>query len=371
MRIIYFLRFILLLLFSCWTMISDGQNILLKGRILDSTTKKPVEMVNIYLLHDPWVGTVSNEDGQYFLKIKKSDTIVYSHISYRTYLYNPPLKDTVNDIFLVRRPENLKEVVIKANNQEEISAIISNIRKRRKINYVGLRRVYYKVFTRVWDMSGNRLSEFQEYFLHLCRVTSFFPKLKIIHARAKAFAPKAVSEFGKARPYMLLAVFDDYTLIYNNDFLKVSGLNKFDCSLLQEVNIDRHSCYHIRLIRKNKKETWNLFVDKKTYALVMVEYKRNEYSKSLESGVINYQQVDGKWYLKSSRVSLRLDSHPNDVSNRLSVYTKMNTEPLKGYLGFFRILKIHITKFSSGFNSAFWKNNMVVPIPWQIEAQIK
>ncbi len=348
-----------------------GQNIVLKGKILDSTTKKPVEMVNIYLLHNPEIGTISNEDGQYFLTMKKPDTVAFSHISYKTYLFKVSIKGINDTIFLVRRPENLKEVVIKANNLEEIRAIISNIRKNIKNNYIGLKKVYYKVFTRVWGMSGKQLSEFQEYFLHLYRGAYFSPKLKIMHARAKAFTPEKIKMFGNARPYLLLGVFDDYTLIYDNDILKVGALSKFDCSLLQEVNIDHCSCYHIRLTRKNKKETWNLFVDKKTYALVKVEYKKNEYPKSVVNGVINYQQVDGKWYLKSSRVSFWPNSHPNDLTNRLSIYTKMNAESLKGYLGLFKILRIKIAKFSSGFNSDFWKNNVVVPIPKRIKVQIK
>ena len=366
-----FIRFFLSATLTCYSMTNMGQNIVLKGKILDSTTKKPVEMVNIYLLHNPTVGTVANEDGQFLLNMKKPDTVVFSHISYNTYFFKPSLKDTDDYIFLVRRPENLKEVVIEANNQEEIRAIISNIRKHRKVNYVGLKRVYYKVFSRIWDMSGNQLSQFQEYFLHLCRGAFFFPKLKILHARAKAFTPKAIKMFGNARPYLLLGVFDDYTLIYNNDFLKENALGKFDCSLLQEVNIGNRSCYHIRLTRKNQKETWNLFVDKKTYALVKVEYKKKEYPKSVENGVINYQQIGGRWYLKSSRVSFWPENDPNNVSKRLCVYTKINKEPLKGYFSYFKILRIRIKKFSSYFNSNFWKNYVVVPIPEQIKAQIK
>ncbi len=368
-----FKGFFLLALLICCAMTGMGQNIVLKGEILDSTTKKPVELVNIYLLHNPGIGTVSNEDGRYLIKLEKPDTVVFSHISYRTYLYKPSFQDTADNIFLVRRPENLKEVVIKSNNQKEIQNIISNIRKYRKKNYIVRKPVYYKIFARSWDLSGTRLSEFQEYFLHMYQKLPWPPKLKIVHARAKAFTPKALNDFSNDRPYCLLGVFDDYTLIYLNDFLNVSRLNRFDCSLLRAVDIDHYSCYHIKMARKNKKETWDLFVDKKIYALVKVEFekeggKRYKYE---DQGAVNFQQVAGKWYLKSSKESIHWDNPSNDIAKRLFVYTRINKEPLTDYKGLMKIDRIHIAKFSSGFNSDFWKNNVVVPIPKQIKAQIK
>ena len=373
MNVTKFLRFFLLVLLTCWITTGKGQNIVLKGRILDSTKKNPVEMVNIYLLHNPRIGTVSNEDGRYLIKLEKPDTVIFSHISYRTYLYKPSFQDTSDNIFLVRRSENLKEVVIKSNNQKEIQNIISNIRKYRESNYVVWKPVYYKIFARIWDLSGPRLSKFQEYFLHMYQKFPWPPKLKIVHARAKAFTQKALSDFGDDTPDYLLGVFDDYSLIYLNDFLNVSRLNRFDCSLLRAVDIDHYSCYHIKMVRKNKKETWDLFVDKKTYALVKVEFEKvhDKHHKYEDQGVVNFQRVDGKWYLKSSKESTHWDNLSNDITKRLFVYTRINKEPLTDYKGLMKIDRIHIAKFSSGFNSTFWKNNVVVPLPQQIKSQIK
>ncbi len=297
--------------------------------------------------------------------------MVFSHISYKTCLYKPSLKKSDDNIFLERKSINLKELTIKPDNQDEIKNIISNIRKHFRNNYVIWKPVYYNVFARIWDISDNRLSDFEEYFFHLYqKPPPFLPRYKILHGRAKAFTQEAIRSFGKKKSIFLSAIVDDYSLIYEGDFLKRRESGKFHNSLLHEVVIDHYPCYHIKMVGKDKKEIWNLFVEKSTYALVKIEFN-NIQNKGKDTGVVNFQQVKGKWYLKSSRNSYTLVAYPKDVTNRLCVYSWMNKEPLDGYVGIFRAAGIHLSKFSSGFDSKFWKNNVVIPIPQQIKSQVK
>lgn len=60
---------------------------LIKGKIVYEADQKPLVEVNIFLENNPRVGTTSNDQGVFNLKIFgeifPNDTIVFSHVSYK------------------------------------------------------------------------------------------------------------------------------------------------------------------------------------------------------------------------------------------------------------------------------------------------
>ncbi len=363
------MRFFYLCLFFFTGYVGMSQNILLKGEITDSMSDKPVEMVNIYLLHNARIGTISNKDGEFYLKIKKPDTVVFSHISYKSYLYYP--HSGVNDekIHLEINVRDLREIVVKSN-RPDIRRIILNFHNRLKYNYVLWKPVFYRVFVRILETSDNHLSIFQEYFLHLYQKFPFLPKFKIIHGRTRAFTKQSIHNFKNEKLVYVAGIVDDLYLLYFDDFLKERKFDKFNHFLLNEVTIDGHHCYHIRMISKNNIEKADLYVDKLTYALVRIKTETIK-DGIKDQGIVNFQKIDGKWYLKSSKNSYISSANPNEITERLCVYSLIDKEPLKGYKSVIKITNILLSRYSSDFDSNFWKNKQVVPLPDQIKKQLK
>jgi len=62
-----------------------GQNIVLKGTVINSKDKKPISNVNI-LIKDSYIGTITNENGYFRLIIDTSKVsskiVIISHVKY-------------------------------------------------------------------------------------------------------------------------------------------------------------------------------------------------------------------------------------------------------------------------------------------------
>lgn len=100
------------------------------GKIIDRKTKEPIHSVNISLNKKP-VGTISNQDGDFILKLNTSfdqDTILFSCIGYALKLM--PLLELKNQTTISLDPISIriKEVRVTAVTPEEIiRKIIENI----------------------------------------------------------------------------------------------------------------------------------------------------------------------------------------------------------------------------------------------------
>ena len=106
-------QFLITLLFLSTSFLSFSQYI--EGLVLDAETKEPIEGVNV-LIKGIDIGTLTDEKGSYFLKISekriKSDSIVFSHVSYKT-LEIPYTSNSQNySVYLFASVTNLNEVKI-------------------------------------------------------------------------------------------------------------------------------------------------------------------------------------------------------------------------------------------------------------------
>ncbi len=104
----------LLLFFSY--QLTYSQDYTITGLIIDSNSKETIEYVNIGI-SNKGVGTVSNENGLFNLKlnehVKKSDSILFSHIGYETQIIKvSELLNTKNTILLTPGTTILNEVAI-------------------------------------------------------------------------------------------------------------------------------------------------------------------------------------------------------------------------------------------------------------------
>ncbi len=91
----------------------------IKGKLVAEDTKKPVVFAHVYLSNTN-IGTISNGDGEFILKIPKSQqstTIKVSSMGYKTVSYNiSDFKPTDNTITMVPEIINLQEVIVRTND---------------------------------------------------------------------------------------------------------------------------------------------------------------------------------------------------------------------------------------------------------------
>ncbi|WP_418603694.1 carboxypeptidase-like regulatory domain-containing protein [Hwangdonia sp.] len=109
------MKLFILLFFSTFILI--GQNV--KGVVLDEQTKHPLEHVHVFINHSK-TGAVSNKNGEFILKIEvnRNDTISFSAIGYasKKILFSE-LKNSDNIVYLQKKIENLKEVIVASNKE--------------------------------------------------------------------------------------------------------------------------------------------------------------------------------------------------------------------------------------------------------------
>ena len=106
-------KLLVVIIFSFSTFILFSQHI--EGKVLDVTTKDPIAGVNVYLKGCK-TGTFTDENGNYYLKVSfknlKTDTIQFSHISYKK-LQIPFKKNTsLYSVYLIPDSNNLSEIEI-------------------------------------------------------------------------------------------------------------------------------------------------------------------------------------------------------------------------------------------------------------------
>lgn len=103
----------------------------LKGKIIDASSKKPIPYTNIYLANSN-IGTISNNDGEFILKVPQNKTNVPIRISYMGYKIQDLTIEQIqmknNVIELSTEVVTLKELVIRSNDpQNLIRSAIHNI----------------------------------------------------------------------------------------------------------------------------------------------------------------------------------------------------------------------------------------------------
>lgn len=98
---------------------NNNDYITIEGLVRDKESHRKLEFVHVTVPGTP-IGTITNNDGEFLLKLKKSDNInkiMFSHIGYKN---TPMAVDTVNmeniNIFLAPASKNLSEVIIRGGD---------------------------------------------------------------------------------------------------------------------------------------------------------------------------------------------------------------------------------------------------------------
>lgn len=113
----------------------DDSVITISGIVKDQKSKKKLEYVNISV-QGTNIGTVSNSDGEFTLKIParyKSDNLLFTHLGYNNHLYPIGGKSIENETFMLTSDSQvLDEVVIRSGDP---LAIVREAVKKIDLNY--------------------------------------------------------------------------------------------------------------------------------------------------------------------------------------------------------------------------------------------
>ena len=88
----------------------------LNGRVVDAETGDPLPYVTIYL--GPGRGTLTNEEGEYMVKVEANDSVSFSCIGYEKLLL--PVSDVQSLTRMKSIPIHLKELTVQAIPYEHV-----------------------------------------------------------------------------------------------------------------------------------------------------------------------------------------------------------------------------------------------------------
>ena len=136
-----------IVLFICVNLTS-GQTI--SGKIVDNDTQKPLENVNVFLTKNKSIGTTSDENGDFTLKIKlnfnQNDSISFSMIGYNT--LNTTIRFLMENnriIYLSKSSEILEEITVNSKT------------KQRTLKFKKITSLPISIFSRRWKASPSTI----------------------------------------------------------------------------------------------------------------------------------------------------------------------------------------------------------------------
>ena len=300
-----------------------------QGKVIDAKTKKPIVFANVYL-DGTSIGTVTNSEGEFLLKIPKNikkNVLGIAYLGYKNELI--PLKNLETDnnvIALEPSPYPIKEVIIRTSDPLQlIMTAIRNIKNNyptqpeQQIGFyretIKQNRNYIEVAEAVLDVyKSSYMDDFD------------YDRIKIYKGRKNQDVKKMDTilfkfQGGPKTAFLLDMVKTPGNLLYEDmlehyDF-ELTGITKINDKESYIIEFDQRSDVDFPLYQGR------FYLDVKTLAIAGVDFRFSEKGIDLagaelvrkkpismrldvESGnyLVNYREIDGKWYLNHVRSEL-------------------------------------------------------------------
>ncbi len=304
--------------------------IVFKGKVTDREEKDPLPYSSIYVFRKN-IGTVSNNDGEFVLKIPDSmdhDTIVVSCLGYRQQLFPvSELTDKDYSISLVPNSVQLKEIKVTVVNPEDI---VSKILAKITINYSRETEVMTSFYREVLKQD-NKYIDIAEALMEIRKASYDNPfmqdKVKVIRGRkSENVKPFQFVDFKiQGGPYYITKLDVMKTL---DSFLDPEFRDMYRFSMEGVVDVDNRATYLLSFKPKEKSEDANyegkLYVDMSSLALVRAEFSLSKaglkfarealikkkpkdfYVRPFDVEYkVSYRKSDNKWHLSTARASIK------------------------------------------------------------------
>jgi len=301
-----------------------------KGKIIDSATKKPISYTNIYLVNSN-IGTISNNDGEFILKVPQNKVNVPIRISYMGYknqeLTIEQIQSRNNIIELSTEIVTLKELIIRSNDpQNLIRSAIHNI----PVNY-GNSPYLCTAFYRESVMQNKQYVGLAEAVLNIykSRYSNAFEldRVKVYKGRKSQDVKKMDTIMFKLQGGHQAVVMLD--LAKNPEsFMNEEYFNDYEFKPVNITNIEGRETYVIEFIQREGIQEplyeGKLYIDLNTLAIRRAEFGISAYGlqfadrylvkkKPIGTDVktvganymVSYREQDGKWVLNHARYEVK------------------------------------------------------------------
>lgn len=366
----------------------------LTGKLIDVKKDKPVTYASVSILNKP-IGTISNADGDFLLKIHPSnmkDTVVISCMGYAQ-ITLPAQQILDEDIFMLKPISiRLREVKVTAITPEEL---LENVRKNKSKNYsssIKLTSAFYRETVKQ-DGSYINVSEAVMEILKAPYVNTFREDIvRLIKGRKSPdVQPFRWLNFKlQGGPFTITKLDVVKTVesfvnpVYEADY-------KYEISKVIQYN--NRPVYVVNFYPKTEDLfpgfIGEMYIERESFAIVHASFKFNKHSlKEAESIMIrkkprkvkarpsyvhyriNYKKYQGEWHLSTARASVkfkirskrdRLNSEFHSVSDLL--ITDINNTEIKRFTNGEKFTKNDVFVERLGhFDEKFWENyNIIKP----------
>jgi hypothetical protein len=301
-----------------------------RGRIIDREEKDILPYTSISILRSN-IGTISNADGDFELKIPESmkqDTVLFSCLGYRQ--FRQPIRDITDEnytIYLQPSSVQLKEIKVTVINPQDI---ITKILSKILLNYPRDPEIMTSFYREVLRQD-NKYIDVAEALMEIRKApydnTFAQDKVKFIKGRknlnVKPF--KFVDFKIQGGPYYITKLDVVKTM---DSFLDPEFREFYKFSLAEIVEVDNRETYVIKFRPKEKVDypcyQGKMYVDMSSFALVQAEFSlsRSGLKFAHESLIkkkpkdfyvrpinvdykVSYRRLNNKWHLNTARASIK------------------------------------------------------------------
>lgn len=256
----------------------DDSVITISGIVKDQKSKKKLEYVNISV-QGTNIGTVSNSDGEFTLKIParyKSDNLLFTHLGYNNHLYPIGGKSIENETFMLTSDSQvLDEVVIRSGDP---LAIVREAIKKIDLNYTNSPTIL-SGFYRETIQKGKRYIDISEAVMNIYK-TSYSQNTDNdgvqIYKGRRLLSPKPSDTLSvKLQGGPNLAIYGDIVK-QPYPLLDEESLPLYMFKMEDPVTINERPHYTIRFTPQAIAEiplyTGNIYIDQQNLTISRVEY---------------------------------------------------------------------------------------------------
>lgn len=302
--------------------------LLIDGTIIDINTKQALSYANVSVLGKS-IGTVSNEQGRFVLKLPVEshiDTIAISYVGYKNALipiHQLSIKN--NKIYLKQDPFMIQEIVIRSSNAKSI--LEQSIDKIKDNYYTD--PYYITSFYREIVKNKEELASITEAVIKVYKSPYsgiFSDQIKLLKSRKNKYFTSADTISLKLQGGMSSSLYLD---LIKNPLLFISKehLKYYKYNMKQIVNFNNTSAYVIgfepKMYIENNAFEGNIYVNTDDLAIVAIDFKlteeglkrtgrnfvvqssfRTQVKAVSVSYVINYRKINNKYFINLTKGEL-------------------------------------------------------------------
>lgn len=237
----------------------------INGYVIDNISKLPVSDVHIYSTNNLRTGTVTNENGKFSIYLKSYDTLVFSHINYKTLIIYPPETKKDLRIELEQNETMLEEITVTTLSPRQIvEKAIKNLRDNHFVEPIN-----YSFFTRfIRYQKDSTLDIIEEYAGNIYFKKNHNALFLFKKSRAK-MGVNTSEKFNSQRMTGMSKMYIDNTFKYLDDYLHPGKYKHYEYEFVDYLVLDERPMCKIKFY--TNKDTYYksgfLIIDAVTYAV--------------------------------------------------------------------------------------------------------